>query len=188
MTNRENYEHQWAHHYSLVIKRFALSTIVVSLGLVLSVLSHAKFGHQLMAYIHSKLNAQPGLGETAEATMGAVSIGIWELVTGGTAASIGTTRLQNRVYAYTVLLGLPYVMRLLGRVQRGAAGWNGKVSATGGEETKEEQELLVRIRREVSLGGECDMFERYLEVVTQFGYVVFWSAIWPLAPGASLFK
>ena len=94
----------------------------------------------------------------------------------------------NHVYAYTVIFGLPYVMRFLGRLRERAAGWNRKVSATGGEEKKEEQELLARIRKQVALGGKCDMFERYLEMVIQFAYVVIWSAIWPLAPGASVFE
>jgi hypothetical protein len=45
--------------------------------------------------------------------------------------------------------------------------------------------LLAKIRQEVALGTEYDIFEDYLEMVTQFGYVVIWSTIWPLAPGAS---
>ena len=180
LTNRENHEYQPTYHYSLAIKRFALSAIVVFLGLVFSVFIYTPFGYQLMAYIH---NTQSELSEMAKAT---VSMGIWERATGGAAANFDTTKSQ--VYAYTVMFGLPYVVRFLGRLQGGAVGWNGKASATGGEERKEEQELLVRIRKEVALGGEYGMFERHLELVTQFAYVVFWSAIWPLAPGVSLFE
>ena len=141
-----------------------------------------------MVYVHPPLNTQSELSEIAKATEDAVSMGIWESFTEDAAASFDAT--SNQVYAYTVIFGLPYVMRFLGRMQGGAAGWNGKANATGGEEGKEEQEFLFRIRKEVALGlgGECDMFERYLEIVTQFAYVVFWSAIWPLAPGASLFE
>jgi len=51
---------------------------------------------------------------------------------------------------------------------------------------KEERELLVRIRKEVALGKEYDVFEDYLEMVTQFGYVVIWSSIWPFAPAMAL--
>jgi hypothetical protein len=122
--------------------------------------------------------------------------------------TIDTTRLQNQMYAYTVTdqivgafleVGLPYIMRFIGRVRGGAAGGKGKgkrvdfkesssvtevSAAASGEDRKEEQELLVKIRQEVALGTEYDIFEDYLEMVTQFGYVVIWSTIWPLAPGA----
>ena len=169
MTNRENHEHQSTYHYSLTIKRFALLVIIVYPGLELFGFGYASFGHQLMAYLHPKLNTQTKLSEQ---------------VTGGAAGSFDIT--ANQMYAYTVMFGLPYVVRFLRRLQ-GVAGWNRKASATGGEERKEEQRLLVRIRKEVALGlgGECDVFERHLEMTTQFTYVVCWSTIWPLAPGAS---
>jgi anoctamin-10 len=87
---------------------------------------------------------------------------------GGITTTINTTRLQNQMYAYTVTnqivgtfleVGLPYIMRFLGRIQGGAAGGNGKAkgkrvdfqdessamagsSAASGEERKEERELV----------------------------------------------
>jgi len=214
LTNLENHKHQSTYDYSLTVKRFALSAIVAYLGLTLSAFVYVPFGQQIMTYVHSQLNAQPGLNETAEAAKEAVSTGIWKHDIGNVTMSIDTTRLQNQMYAYTVTnqivgtfleVGLPYVMRFLGRVQGGAAGGNGKAkgkrvdfqdegsgaaesSSTSGEERKEERELLVRIRKEVALGREYDVFEDYIEMVTQFGYVVIWSTIWPLAPGASYFK
>jgi len=209
LTNLENHKHQSTYDYSLTIKRFALSAIVAYLGLVLSAFVYVPFGQQIMTYVHSQLSTQPGLNETAEATKDAASMGIWEHDIGSVATSINTTRLQNQMYAYTVTnqivgtfleVGLPYVMRFLGRVRGGAAGGNGKAkgkrvdfqdesssvaesSTTSGSERKEERELLVRIRKEVALGREYDVFEDYNEMVTQFGYIVIWSAIWPLAPG-----
>jgi len=212
LTNLENHKHQSAYNYSLTIKRFALSAIVAYLGLMLSTFVYVPFGQQIMAYVHSQLNAQHGLNETAEVAKDAASAGIWEHDIGNVTTTINTTRLQNQMYAYTVTnqivgtfleVGLPYIMRFLGRVQGGAAGGNTKAkgkrvdfknesssvaesSATSGEEKKEERELLVRIRKEVALGRDYDVFEDYIEMVTQFGYVVIWSTIWPLAPGASL--
>jgi len=44
----------------------------------------------------------------------------------------------------------------------------------------EEREFLDRVRREAAL-PEYDLFQDYSEMVTQFGYVAVWSAIWPLA-------
>ena len=212
LTNLENHKHQSTYDYSLTIKRFALSAVVAYLGLTLSAFVYVPFGEQIMTYVHSQLSAQPGLNETAEAVKDAASAGIWEHDVGSIATSINTTRLQNQMYAYTVTnqivgtfleVGLPYIMQFLGRAQGGAATGNGKakgkrvdfqdessggaeLSATSGGERKGERELLVRIRKEVALGREYNVFEDYIEMVTQFGYVVIWSTIWPLAPGASL--
>jgi len=215
LTNFENHKHQSTYDYSLTIKRFALSAIVAYLGLALSAFVYVPFGQQIMTYVHSQLNTRPGMNETAEAVKDAASAGIWEHDLGNVTTSINTTRLQNQMYAYTVTnqiigtfleVGLPYIMRFLGRVQGGGtASGNGKAkgkrvdfqdekssvaesSTTSGEERKEERELLVRIRKEVALGREYDVFEDYLEMVTQFGYVAIWSTIWPLAPGASLLQ
>ena len=214
LTNLENHKHQSTYDYSLTIKRFALSAMVAYLGLTLSAFVYVPFGQQIMTYVHSQLNAQPGLNETAEAAKDAASAGIWEYNIGNITTSIDNTRLQNQMYAYTVTnqivgtfleVGLPYIMRFLGRVQGGTAGGNAKAkgkrvdfqdenssvaesSTISGGERKEERELLVRIRKEVALGREYDVFEDYIEMVTQFGYVAIWSTIWPLAPGTSLFK
>ena len=46
----------------------------------------------------------------------------------------------------------------------------------------EEREFLDKVRAEAAL-PEYDLFGDYSEMVTQFGYVAVWSAIWPLAPG-----
>ena len=209
MTNLENHKHQSTYDYSLTIKRFLLSAIVAYLGLALSAFVYVPFGQQIMSFVHLQLDAQPGLNETAQVTKGAVSAGIWQHDIGNIAMSFDTTRMKNQMYAYTVTnqivgtfleVGLPYIMRFLGRVQAGAA--KGKrvdftdedsdVAKSGttnnGGERKEERELLVKIRKEVALGREYDVFEDYLEMVTQFGYVAIWSTIWPLAPSASLFK
>ena len=208
LTNLENHKHQSTYGFSLTIKRFALSAVVAYLGLALSAFVYVPFGEQIMTYVHSQLSAQPGLNETAEAAKEAVSAGIWQHDVGSVTTSINTTRLQNQMYAYTVTnqivgtfleVGLPYIMRFLGRVQGGNGKAKGKrvdfkdegsgepdLSAITGGERKEERELLVRIRKEVALGREYDVFEDYIEMVTQFGYVVIWSTIWPLAPGASL--
>ena len=212
LTNLENHKHQSTYDYSLTIKRFALSAVVAYLGLTLSAFVYVPFGEQIMTYVHSQLNAQPVLEKTTEAVKEAAPAGIWEYDIGNITTSINTTRLQSQMYAYTVTnqivgtfleVGLPYIMQFLGRVRGGATSGNGKakgkrvdfqegssggteLNAASGGEKKEERELLVRIRKEVALGREYDVFEDYIEMVTQFGYVVIWSTIWPLAPGTSL--
>ena len=185
LTNLENHKHQSTYVYSLMIKRFALSAIVAYLGLALSVFVYVPFGEQIMTYVHSQLNAQPGLNETTEAVKDAASVGIWQRDIGNVTMSINTTRLQSQTYAYTAtnqVIGtfpevcLPYIMRFLGHVQGGAGGGNGKakgklvdskdeglggteLSNISGSERKEDRELLVRIRKEVTLGRET-MFSR----------------------------
>ena len=174
---------------------------------MLSAFVYVPFGQQIMAFVHLQLDPRPGLNETVEATKDAASAGIWQHDIGDITTSINSTRLQSQMYAYTVTnqivgtfleVGLPYIMRFLGRVQGGAAkgkrvdfkdGGSGVAEPSAinsGDERKEERELLVRIRKEVALGREYDVFEDYLEMTTQFGYVAIWSTIWPLAPGASL--
>ena len=49
----------------------------------------------------------------------------------------------------------------------------------------EEREFLDKVRADAAL-PEYDLFGDYSEMVTQFGYVAVWSAIWPLAPGGCL--
>lgn len=48
-------------------------------------------------------------------------------------------------------------------------------------EDESEKEFLERIRNEAEL-PEYSLFVDFAEMVTQFGYVVLWSVIWPLAP------
>ncbi|TRM65471.1 calcium-activated chloride channel-domain-containing protein [Schizophyllum amplum] len=45
----------------------------------------------------------------------------------------------------------------------------------------EEREFLDIVRKQAAL-PEYDLFTDYSEMATQFGYVVMWSTIWPLAP------
>jgi anoctamin-10 len=49
-----------------------------------------------------------------------------------------------------------------------------------------ERVFLERVREEAAL-PEYLLFGDFSEMVTQFGYVVLWSTIWPLAGGGSLF-
>lgn len=50
-----------------------------------------------------------------------------------------------------------------------------------------ERVFLDRVREEAALPA-YELFDDYSEMVTQFGYVVLWSAIWPLAGGGSLYS
>lgn len=111
-------------------------------------------------------------------------------------------------------IGLPYILRFYNSIYNSISSnsypWNGNAgtkkwigfeaeltkqqhypSILGKDEVASEQEekddrmLLERIRSEVAL-PPYDLFDDYSEMVTQFGYVVLWSTIWPLAPSKSL--
>jgi anoctamin-10 len=70
-----------------------------------------------------------------------------------------------------------------GSPEKGTTGVGAeKVGAENDKEEKEDREFLERVRREVAL-PPYDLFGDYSEMITQFGYVVLWSTIWPLAPG-----
>jgi hypothetical protein len=107
------------------------------------------------------------------------------------------------MFAYTVTnqatnffleIGLPFLTRAFTSVRSGkrrpslsgASTSSSKKKRVGFEDDKngaarEEREFLERVRREVSL-PQYNLFEDYNEMVSQFGYVALWSAIWPLAP------
>jgi hypothetical protein len=107
------------------------------------------------------------------------------------------------MFAYTVTnqatnffleIGLPFLMRAFASARSGKrrpslSGANvggSKKKRVGFEDEKngaarDEREFLERVRREVSL-PQYNLFEDYNEMVSQFGYVALWSAIWPLAP------
>ncbi|TFK51911.1 DUF590-domain-containing protein [Heliocybe sulcata] len=125
---------------------------------------------------------------------------------------LNPARLQNQMYAYTVTNQiinfflenvLPFFLRAVDSVRSGRpisdafSTSAGTVSGAGARkspkkrvvfedetregEGKEEREFLEVVRREVAL-GEYEVFGDFAEMVTQFGYVVLWSSIWPLAP------
>jgi hypothetical protein len=123
--------------------------------------------------------------------------------TGAARAKLKRTRLETQMFAFMVTnqaidgffeVGLPYVMRAFAAVRSGkrrpslssSSPGNSKKKRVGFEDEKngaarDEREFLERVRREVSL-PDYHLFEDYKEMVSQCGYVVLWSTIWPLAP------
>ncbi|EIN09636.1 DUF590-domain-containing protein [Punctularia strigosozonata HHB-11173 SS5] len=145
---------------------------------------------------------------TTRSAKDALDHGLWEADAVRARGKLNPSRLQDQMFAYMVTnqvinlfleVGLPFVMRFVGKVTSGGAkkdkdaGVGGKKkrvifedeTKSEGEEGKEERALLERVRSEVAL-PEYELFGDYSEMVTQFGYVVLWSTIWPLAPVMSL--
>jgi hypothetical protein len=95
-------------------------------------------------------------------------------------------------------IGLPFLWRRLDAFRKGKTTVKGLVSLGGGESANvkkrvvfedekekggmEERVFLDSVREAAAL-PEYDLFVDYNEMVVQFGYVVLWSTIWPLAGG-----
>jgi anoctamin-10 len=136
----------------------------------------------------------------------------WDVDTSRAHTKLNPGRLRDQMFAYTVTqqvvntfmeIGLPYVLRAVNKIMKGkatAAPAQGNSSATSTPNGKsgakkrvifedeqekgglKEREFLESVRNEVAL-TDYDLFFDYNEMVTQFGYVVVWSTIWPLASG-----
>lgn len=237
-TDWENHSHQSTHDASLTIKTFSLSAIVAYGGLALSAFVYVPFGEEVMTWVqvylfHTKTPLHAKAKNWASTVMSTLSSPtasvvadagkraynataaehLWELDNGNARSKLNPTRLQDQMYAITVInqvvntfleIGLPYVMRAVDSYRAGkgltlaenAAGAKKKRvqfedSASGSAEVAnnvagvEEREFLERVKREVAL-PEYTLFADYSEMVTQFGYVALWSTIWPLAPVMSL--
>ena len=237
-TDWENHSHQSTHDASLTIKTFSLSAIVAYGGLALSAFVYVPFGEEVMTWVqvylfHTKTPLHAKAKNWASTVMSTLSSPtasvvadagkraynttaaehLWELDNGNARSKLNPTRLQDQMYAITVInqvvntflkIGLPYVMRAVDSYRAGkgltlaenVAGAKKKRvqfedSASGTAEVAnnvagvEEREFLERVRREVAL-PEYTLFADYSEMVTQFGYVALWSTIWPLAPGKQL--
>ena len=125
---------------------------------------------------------------------------------------LNPSRLQDQVFASTVAdqvvdmfneVGLPYILRFVESIYDGISRkvrsralseedkqqqQQQSVSKRDWSETEKEEgkrEFLERVRSEVAL-PPYDLVDDYSEMITQFGYVVLWSTIWPLAPGEKI--
>ncbi|KAF7317592.1 hypothetical protein MKEN_00846300 [Mycena kentingensis (nom. inval.)] len=150
------------------------------------------------------------LNATSSVDAGRITTSIWNVDTSVAGQKLNAGRLRDQMFAYTVTnqvvntfveIGLPFVLRKAQAVFKSKKAAKGKVN--GSEEGspslkkrvvfEDEQErggaaeraFLEEVRKEVAL-PVYDEFVDYSEMVTQFGYVVLWSTIWPLAPVMAL--
>ncbi|WVN88537.1 uncharacterized protein L203_103748 [Cryptococcus depauperatus CBS 7841] len=186
----ENHPTPVSEEKSLTTKAFAMNAIVAYLGLYLSAYVYIPFGNIIMGHVQTRLAPQVPV---AEHTVGSINVSAVnkQVINGG--------RLKSQLFAYTVTnqivnvfleLGLPYVLRFIGEWRAGKttlkSALKGIASSSGGEktpdsETEVEKRFLNKVERELAL-PEYSTFDDYAEMVTQFGYVVIWSIVWPLAP------
>ncbi|CAE6500154.1 unnamed protein product, partial [Rhizoctonia solani] len=183
LTHWENHAHESSFNRSLTLKTFALSSIVAFLGLFLTAFVYIPFGPDVMRWVNTALfdSGHPDITEAA------TDAGIKPLPPIDIQTKINPGRLHAQMFAYTVTnqainffleTGLPFILRGVAkaRVNRSI---NGKKK---GDEKSDAVTQLVEHAREESALPEYTLFGDYAEMVTQFGYVVIWSAAWPLAP------
>jgi anoctamin-10 len=210
VTTLEHHKDNSTYDASFTTQRFALSTLVSYLGLVLSAFVYVPFGAEVLGMVQLFLY---GAAPAAQKFLHANSDGFWERDVTKATTKLDTRRLYDQVFASTVTgqimnafeeVGWPFVTRAFQAFRGGnwsapfyhglesggssssSNGLSGWKSSSANKEKKpddSEEEFLERVRKEVALGVEYDVFEDYSEMVTQFGYVAMWSSIWPLAPG-----
>ncbi|KZV98738.1 DUF590-domain-containing protein [Exidia glandulosa HHB12029] len=188
LTNWENHKHRSSHEAALTIKVFALSGVVAYLGLALSAFVYVPFGEQVMTYVHAYVASPSATNESkATPTFAQAQFGRGLSDAHG---RLDAGRLQKQMFAYMVTnqiigvfleVALPMVLR--GVQAARSAGLRRALKSTHvrADDDESEKAFLEDVRRQVSL-PDYTVFADYAEMVTQFGYVVLWSTIWPLAP------
>lgn len=84
-------------------------------------------------------------------------------------------------------IGLPFILRHVNDVRSGKASVTDIFKGGKKDNTKRsmdgdsEKRFLDKVEEELAL-PEYNIFVDYAEMVTQFGYVVIWSIVWPIAP------
>ncbi|KAL1408823.1 hypothetical protein Q8F55_005637 [Vanrija albida] len=170
---------------SLTAKTFAMNGIVAYLGLFLSALVYLPFGPYVMSYVGNLLAGYQGH-----------PVAVDDVHVQRTHPEINVARLKSQVFAYLVTnqvintfleAGLPFILRFIADWRAGKATVSDilhkRTESTGEADTEAEAEKLFldKVERELAL-PDYTTFVDYAEMVTQFGYVVTWSVVWPLAP------
>lgn len=90
----------------------------------------------------------------------------------------------NQVINTFLEIGLPFILRYVNDVRTGKASVGSILKKDKDEKPLTgdvESRFLDKVQEELNL-PEYNIFTDYAEMVTQFGYVVIWSIVWPLAP------
>jgi anoctamin-10 len=175
-------------------------------------------GQSFTATLRDMLNGTVATAATAFVTAAPEKIlrsEFWDANPTAVQTKLDSGRLRGQMFAYTVTnqavntfveVGLPFVLRRVDEFRKKrthskapssassvvSGSDNGAKKRVVFEDEKErgglvERVFLDRVRQEAAL-PEYDLFVDYSEMVVQFGYVVLWSTIWPLAAGTSSFS
>lgn len=186
LTGWENHFSQRDFDWAMTVKMFALQAFVAYGALTLSAFIYIPFGQALMDYIVSK-------GYFAGSIAEALSSGNLQLRNdGGIQFEINPNRMHAQLFAVLTTsqainafteLALPFILRKINEWRSG--GNDGQMTdekhAASAAADDSERHFLHRVFAELDL-PPYDTFGDYAEMATQFGYIVLWSVIWPLAP------
>lgn len=169
-----------------------------------------RFNTSTAGFIATLRGIFTGTNAASFSATGKQQVGIWDVDQTHVRAKLHPGRLRDQMFAYTVTgqvtetfteVGLPFLLRRLDAFRKGKTTMKGLVSLHSDtasvkkrvvfedEQEKggmEERAFLDSVREEAALPG-YDLFGDYSEMVVQFGYVVLWSTIWPLAGGKPRF-
>ncbi|KAH8828310.1 calcium-activated chloride channel-domain-containing protein [Flagelloscypha sp. PMI_526] len=179
MTQRENHRTRKGWDRSMALKVWALNATVAYLGLCLSAFVYIPFGDSILDHLGSRL----GLIQEAAASS-------------DLKAKLNPERLQNQMFAITVTqqivntfmeIGLPWVMKGVDIARGKVAKRTDKKLSHEDEKKSEgpEAKWLVEVREELKKPA-YDVGTDYSEMVTQYGHLLLFSAVWPLAPVMAL--
>ncbi|KAJ3917573.1 calcium-activated chloride channel-domain-containing protein [Lentinula edodes] len=189
----ENHTHHSTHDASVTLKTFIFTALVAYLSLTLTALVYVPFGDAMVAV------ALKWFGRNTSGTFDSI---VYE---GRTHLMLDRSRLEEQMFAYTVTnqivdsaseIGWPYAMKIWHIILE--LIWRKQSDNLLSEELCEsptmesppdspispaEDSLLTRALHESTLPSTpSNLSTDYSEMVIQFGYIVLWSTIFPLAP------
>ncbi len=181
----ENYETDESYHAALTQKIFVLNFIVSYLPIFLTAFVYVPFGRLLVPYLDVfSLTARPFAEDEKQLKAPTPST-----------FAINPARLRKQVIYFTVTAQIvnfavetlvPIIKRRgLNKYQQmkteRAAKNGGSAPAASANDPPEEAEFLARVRNEAQL-GVYDVANDLREMIIQYGYLVLFSVVWPLAP------
>lgn len=186
LTDYENYETEAQHERSLTAKTFVLNFITSYLPLCLTAFVYVPFGSVIVPYLDIfSVTCRPFAENEKQL----------QCPKDSSQFNINPARLRKQVIYFTVTAQIvnfamevvvPYLKRQgflkLKEMKAERAAKNDPTAPSAGtDDPDEEKEFLQRIRNEAEL-EVYDVYDDLREMVVQFGYLVLFSVVWPLAP------
>ncbi|UZJ55207.1 hypothetical protein CBS101457_004527 [Exobasidium rhododendri] len=181
LTSWENHSSPRTHYSSMTLKMFALQALVSYGALTLSAFVYLPFGQDIMDHIVRSGLFADGIAEAQK--RGELTFN----KSGSIDFQVNPNRMHNQLFATLTtsqVIGaftetmLPYILK---KVSEYRESKQGKKETEKKPQDSFNSSFLARVREELEL-PIYDTFADFSEMSSQFGYVVLWSVLWPLAP------